>query len=225
MHATTFERMVWLPRHPMRQAVKRAVDLVVGWALLMLLSPVFVGCGLLVLATSRGGVVFRQVRLGYLGRPFVMYKFRTMVAGCSDDLHREYVGQLLDKDTAAGTGGARGLYKLEADPRVTRVGGFLRRSSLDELPQLWNVVKGDMSLVGPRPALPWEAERFGAADRRRFLVRPGLTGLWQVSGRSRLTMRQSLALDLEYVDRQSFWLDLWILIRTLPAVLSGDGAQ
>lgn len=207
-----------------RAAVKRAFDVTAAALLLGLTLPLLVATGLLVLTTSRGGVLFRQVRLGRFRRPFVMYKFRTMVAGCSDDVHQRYVAQLLAQDTGAPTGGERGLYKLEDDPRITRAGRLLRRASLDELPQLWNVLIGDMSLVGPRPALPWEAELFGTAHDRRYLVRPGLTGLWQVSGRNRLTMRQGLLLDLEYVERQSFLLDLRILLKTVVVVLSADGS-
>jgi lipopolysaccharide/colanic/teichoic acid biosynthesis glycosyltransferase len=205
-------------------AVKRGFDVAVASLALILLLPIIVVIALVVLATSRGPMVFRQTRVGRLGRPFVLYKFRTMVVGSSDQIHRDYVSKLLADDAEPPTGGERGLYKLEADPRVTKVGRFLRRSSLDELPQLWNVLKGDMSLVGPRPALPWEAVLFGSGHHRRFLVPPGLTGLWQVSGRSTLTMRKGLDLDLEYVDRRSFLLDLKILIKTVPAVLSADGS-
>jgi lipopolysaccharide/colanic/teichoic acid biosynthesis glycosyltransferase len=133
------------------------------------------------------------------------------------------VRQLLAEEQPS-AGGGRGLYKLEHDPRVTPLGHFLRRSSIDELPQLLNVVRGEMSLVGPRPALPWEVELVGPAYRPRFAVLPGLTGLWQVSGRNHLTMRQGLDLDLEYVRRRSFAFDLWILFRTIPAVLTTRGA-
>jgi lipopolysaccharide/colanic/teichoic acid biosynthesis glycosyltransferase len=146
-----------------------------------------------------------------------MLKFRTMVVDGDDSAHREYVRRLL-------TGSAEpedGLYKLGADPRVTRVGAVLRKASIDELPQLINVLRGDMSLVGPRPALPWEAALFPDWAAPRFTVRPGLTGLWQVSGRNRLTMLDGLVLDADYVARQSLFLDLAILLRTVPAVLRG----
>jgi lipopolysaccharide/colanic/teichoic acid biosynthesis glycosyltransferase len=133
------------------------------------------------------------------------------------------VCRLLTQDRPP-AGGQRGLYKLEDDPRITPLGRLLRRTSIDELPQLFNVIRGDMSLVGPRPALPWEAEMMAGAHGRRFLVRPGITGLWQVSGRSTLTMRQALELDVEYERRQSFALDLLILLKTLPVVLSARGA-
>jgi lipopolysaccharide/colanic/teichoic acid biosynthesis glycosyltransferase len=203
---------------------KRAFDLVLAVILLCLLLPLLVVSALLVRITSPGPVLFRQVRVGRFGRPFVMYKFRTMYEGSSDGIHRAYVSKLLT-DEHPPAGGESGLFKLEADPRVTRVGGLLRRTSLDELPQLLNVVRGDMSLVGPRPALPWEVELMGAAHERRLLVPPGLTGLWQVSGRNFLTMREGLALDLEYVRRQGFWFDLVILLKTVPVVLFSGGAR
>jgi lipopolysaccharide/colanic/teichoic acid biosynthesis glycosyltransferase len=147
--------------------------------------------------------------------PFRMLKFRTMRDGCDDGAHRDYVRRLLADDVAA----QDGLYKLVDDPRVTRVGAVLRGLSIDELPQLLNVLKGDMTLVGPRPALPFEAELFPEWATPRYLVAPGLTGLWQVSGRNRLTMLQGLNLDVEYVAKRSFVVDLLILLRTVPAVL------
>jgi len=202
---------------------KRAFDVVAASLLLLLLSPLLLVVALAVRLTSPGKALFRQTRVGLYGRPFVLYKFRTMYAGCPDDIHRAYVRKLLleDDPPAAGRGG---VYKLEADPRITPLGRFLRRTSIDELPQLVNVVRGDMSLVGPRPALAWEAELLGPQERQRFLVRPGVTGLWQVSGRNHLTMRQGLVLDLEYVRRQSFGLDLLIILKTVPTVLSTQGA-
>jgi lipopolysaccharide/colanic/teichoic acid biosynthesis glycosyltransferase len=138
-----------------------------------------------------------------------------MRAGASDAIHRDFVTRMLAEAPEAVA--PDGFYKLAADPRITPVGAWLRRTSLDELPQLVNVIRGDMSLVGPRPVLGWEAELFTEAARIRFRVRPGLTGLWQVSGRARLTMPQALELDAQYVHRQSLWLDLSILARTVPA--------
>jgi lipopolysaccharide/colanic/teichoic acid biosynthesis glycosyltransferase len=205
-----------------RRSGKRLFDLVVASVCLLLLVPALLVVALLIRATTPGPALFRQTRLGRYGRPFVLYKFRTMYTDCADDIHRDYVRKLFAQDEAP-VGGLRGLYKLEADPRVTPVGRLLRRTSIDELPQLLNVIRGDMSLVGPRPALAWEAELFGPAHQR-FLVPPGVTGLWQVSGRNRLTMRQGLVLDIEYVQRQTFALDLAILFKTLPAVLSTNGA-
>jgi lipopolysaccharide/colanic/teichoic acid biosynthesis glycosyltransferase len=204
-----------------QDSAKRAVDLAVALALILTLAPLLVILILLVRSTSAGPALFRQQRLGRDQRPFTMLKLRTMHVGRDDRIHREYVASLLSPGSEAVPSPGRGLYKLEADPRVTRVGAWLRRTSLDELPQLCNVLRGEMSLVGPRPVLPWEAELFGEQYLRRFAVRPGLTGLWQVSGRSRLSMGKALELDVEYVARRSFWFDLVILIRTVPAVLRG----
>jgi lipopolysaccharide/colanic/teichoic acid biosynthesis glycosyltransferase len=207
-----------------RRGSKRLLDGGLALILLCLLAPVFLCVLLIVRFTTPGGAIHRQTRIGRNGRPFVMYKFRTMHANADDEIHRTYVRRLLSEDVAP-VGGERGLYKLDADPRVTRVGRTLRRTSLDELPQLVNVLQGRMSLVGPRPALPWEAELFPAKYSARFLVRPGLTGLWQVSGRSRLTMHAGLDLDLEYVRTQSFRLDAKILLKTVVTVFRSDQAS
>lgn len=203
-----------------REASKRVLDVVLAAAAIVVLSPLLLMlCGLVWL-TSPGPAFFRQTRVGRDRRPFTLLKLRTMYVNNDDRIHREYVTSLLtdERPEASGNGG---LFKLEADPRVTRVGSLLRRTSLDELPQFFNVFRGEMSLVGPRPVLPWEEELFSEADRRRFEVKPGITGLWQVSGRSKLTMREALELDSEYVRRRSLALDLLILIRTVPALLRG----
>jgi len=201
----------------MTAVVKRLLDVVLASAGLLALSPLLAALWLLVRFDSPGPAVFSQQRLGRGEHPFTLYKFRSMRTGTSDAIHREYVTKML----AGATDTVNGLYKLDGDPRVTPLGAWLRRTSLDELPQLVNVVRGDMSLVGPRPVLAWEAEMFDDAARVRFRVRPGLTGLWQVSGRARLTMRQALELDAQYVRRQSLWLDLTILARTVPALRRG----
>ena len=153
-------------------------------------------------------------RVGRDKRPFAMLKFRSMYHECDDRLHREYVTQMLTDDSPGEEHAT--VYKLVDDPRVTRLGGFLRRSSLDELPQLINVVRGEMSLVGPRPVLAWEAELLGPECEARFGVKPGITGLWQVEGRNRLTMQEAVELDLQYVRRRNTSLDLRILLMTLP---------
>jgi lipopolysaccharide/colanic/teichoic acid biosynthesis glycosyltransferase len=210
-------------RGPAMRLAKRLLDLTVATAALTLLSPLLVIVTVLIRLTTPGPALFRQTRVGRNEQLFVLYKFRTMYGGCSDDSHREYVRALLTDDSPP-TGGERGLYKLEGDARITPLGRFLRRVSIDELPQLLNVLQGDMSLVGPRPALTWEAELIEPAYHQRFRVLPGLTGLWQVSGRNYLTMRQGLDLDIEYVRRQSFAFDLWILLKTIPVVLSTHGA-
>jgi len=203
-------------------AAKRAFDVVAATILIVILSPVLLIASLVVALTTPGPILFRQERLGRERRPFTMLKFRTMEDGADDAIHRDFVTRMFRDGDADPT---VPLHKLTDDPRVTTVGRFLRRSSLDELPQLLNVLVGDMSLVGPRPALPWEIELFDDRDLVRFDVRPGMTGLWQVSGRSVLTMRRALDLDAEYVDRRSLRLDLSILLRTLPIVVTGRGAS
>jgi lipopolysaccharide/colanic/teichoic acid biosynthesis glycosyltransferase len=168
--------------------------------------------------------MFRQRRVGRHRRLFVVNKFRSMYDGAGAECHRAYVLELIAGGIEPERHAPHGLYKLTADQRVTRVGGVLRRSSADELPQLWNVLRGQMSLVGPRPSIPYELERYPEHWSPRFDVKPGLTGLWQVSGRSRLTWTEMIELDLEYVERRSVRLNLSILLRTIPAVLRGDGA-
>jgi lipopolysaccharide/colanic/teichoic acid biosynthesis glycosyltransferase len=197
---------------------KRLLDLVLAAVGLVLLTPVLMTVALAVRVTSPGPALFRQVRIGKDGQPFTMLKFRSMRADVDDAIHRDYVSRLLTDDVAP-EGGAAGVYKLVGDPRVTRIGRFLRTSSIDELPQLLNVVRGHMSLVGPRPALSWEVELYQGRHRQRLAVKPGLTGLWQVSGRSALTMLQALDLDVEYVTRRCLGLDLAILAGTVPALM------
>lgn len=204
-------------------ALSRALDLTLAATLLVLLCPLMLLISLAVRLDSPGPVLFRQRRLGLRLAPFTLNKFRTMRHGASHDAHRAYVLSLI-----AGGGAPPGdgsIYKLTEDERVTRVGALLRRSSLDELPQLWNVLRGDMALVGPRPPIPYEVEHYPAHWFERFAVKPGLTGLWQVSGRSQLSLEQMVALDVEYVRRRSPWLDISILARTLPVVLSTRGAS
>jgi lipopolysaccharide/colanic/teichoic acid biosynthesis glycosyltransferase len=200
----------------------RAIDLLVSGAALVVLSPLLVTVAAAVRATSPGPALFRQVRVGYRGRPFVMLKFRSMTDGCDDAVHREYNRrELAGEDPREGESG---VYKPAADPRITRVGRLLRVTSLDELPQLFNVLGGTMSLVGPRPPLPAEVERYDTSIRRRLLVKPGLTGLWQISGRSDLSWEESVRLDLRYVENWSLALDLLILWKTAWAVVRSRGA-
>jgi lipopolysaccharide/colanic/teichoic acid biosynthesis glycosyltransferase len=200
----------------------RALDIVGAGLLLILLCPVLAAVALAVRLDTPGRVIFRQRRVGRDLEPFTVVKFRSMYASVGHDTHREYVTRLITSTPERADGGR--LYKLTADTRVTRVGRFLRRSSLDELPQLWNVLRGEMSLVGPRPSIPYEVEKYPQAWMARFSVRPGITGLWQVSGRSQLTWEQMIALDVEYVRRRSFRLNVWILLKTLPVVVLGKGA-
>ncbi|MDC0770884.1 sugar transferase [Streptomyces sp. HD] len=197
-----------------RRAIKAVVDRMGSAILLMLLAPLMVFVGLLVVLDSRGGAFYRQRRVGKDGREFTIFKFRTMVVGAHGAR-----AALADRNEGAGL-----LFKLRRDPRVTRVGAVLRRYSLDELPQLFNVLAGSMSLVGPRPPLPEESAAYGPDIRRRLLVKPGLTGLWQISGRSDLPWEEAVRLDLRYVEDWSLALDTVILWKTLRAVLHGQGA-
>jgi lipopolysaccharide/colanic/teichoic acid biosynthesis glycosyltransferase len=199
--------------------VKRAVDVVGAAVGLLLASPVLLAAAAAIRLDSRGRVLFRQDRLGLDGRSFQMLKFRTMRTDADDAIHREYVTRMLVDDAVEG--GKAGVFKLADDPRITRTGRWLRKTSLDELPQLINVLKGQMSLVGPRPVLAWEAELFTEEERLRFAVKPGLTGLWQVAGRNQMSMRDALRFDVEYVRHQSLTLDAKIAIRTVPALLKG----
>jgi len=194
---------------------KRALDLAGSGVLLVLLSPLLALVALLIRRTSKGPVFFLQERVGYNKRTFKIYKFRTMVP----DAEKLQAG-LEEQNEAGGP-----VFKIKEDPRITPIGKFLRRSSIDELPQLINVFKGDMSLVGPRPLPVRDYQGFNEDwQRRRFSVRPGITCLWQVTGRSSITFDQWMRLDLQYLDEWSFWLDLKILARTVPAVLKGSGA-
>jgi lipopolysaccharide/colanic/teichoic acid biosynthesis glycosyltransferase len=203
-----------------QEAAKRATDVVLSLLLIVILAPLLLLLCLLVRVTSAGPAVFRQQRVGRGRRIFTVLKLRTMYTGNDDRIHREYVANMLAGDLDAPQDGS-GLFKLDTDPRVTPLGVWLRRTSLDELPQLINVFRGEMSMVGPRPVLPWEAQLFDEPFQRRFAVKPGITGLWQVNGRSRLSMRRALELDVEYVTRRSFALDLAIMLRTGPALFRG----
>jgi lipopolysaccharide/colanic/teichoic acid biosynthesis glycosyltransferase len=182
--------------------------------LILLLGPVFAAVALAVRLNSSGPVLHRQTRIGRGGRPFTMTKFRTMVVDADRMRHR--LAEANEKDGR--------MFKIRHDPRITRVGRVLRRCSLDELPQLFNVVQGDMSLVGPRPPLPDEVAGYDEVELRRLAVKPGLTGLWQISGRSDLSWDETVTLDLRYVDNWSPSVDVGVLFRTVRAVVSGDGA-
>jgi lipopolysaccharide/colanic/teichoic acid biosynthesis glycosyltransferase len=202
---------------------KRLMDLAGALAALLVLSPFFLLIALAVKLSSKGPMLFRQQRIGQYGRRFTFLKFRSMFVNNSSDIHKEYVRKLIAGK--ADQRGREGVFKITDDPRITPIGRILRRTSLDELPQFINVLIGDMSLVGPRPPLPYEVEAYDVWHRRRLLeARPGITGLWQVSGRCRTRFDDMVRLDLQYARKQSLWLDLKILLRTPAAVLSGDGA-
>jgi lipopolysaccharide/colanic/teichoic acid biosynthesis glycosyltransferase len=201
--------------------LKRSVDIIGSLTALVLFMPMFLIVAVLVKLTSPGPVLFCQKRVGRYGKEFMFYKFRTMSTDNDPRIHQEYVAKLIAGDVSKSTG----LYKLVNDPRITPLGRFLRKSSLDELPQFLNVLKNDMSLVGPRPPLPYEFERYRTWHKRRVLeLKPGLTGLWQVEGRSRTTFDEMVRMDLRYAIQQSFWFDLKILLQTPTAMFSGRGA-
>jgi lipopolysaccharide/colanic/teichoic acid biosynthesis glycosyltransferase len=199
------------------------LDVTVAALALIVLAPLMLVIMAAIRLESRGPILFRQRRLGRSRAPFTVNKFRTMRVGVSHDVHREFVLSLIAGAQPLQADG-KPLFKLASDDRVTRVGRFLRRASLDELPQLWNVLHGEMSLVGPRPPIPYEVEHYPPHWFARFAVKPGVTGLWQVSGRSKLTLEEMIALDIDYVRQRSPWLNLWILLRTVPAVLTARGA-
>ena len=221
-------------------ALKRAFDLGLASLLLLLASPLFLLAAAAIKLTSRGPVFFRQTRVGMRGLPFVFLKFRSMRVGNDAAIHRQFTGDWIYGRTgngrkrpaprsvgaaAAGEGGGQevepGVHKIVGDPRVTFIGSLLRRTSLDELPQLWNVMRGDMSLVGPRPAIPYEVERYTEWHKRRLETLPGITGLWQVSGRNALSFEEMVRLDIRYIETWSVEQDMKILLKTLPALLLG----
>jgi len=205
----------WLLTIWLRSALKRSVDVLGALAGLVLLSPLLVVTAAAIRLESPGPLLFRQVRVGKRGRPFTMFKFRSMRTTAE-----------VEKSALAASNESAGgvLFKMKADPRVTRVGRIIRRLSIDELPQLINVLRGEMSIVGPRPALPAEVEQYDLQARKRLQTRPGLTCLWQISGRSELSFSEQVDLDLLYLQRKSLARDIEIIARTVPAVLSGKGA-
>jgi lipopolysaccharide/colanic/teichoic acid biosynthesis glycosyltransferase len=209
------------------RGIKRLIDIIGSVIALIGLSPIMLLIAFLVKCTSSGPVLFRQRRVGRYGVAFTFLKFRSMYANNDPKIHQEYVARLIagNVEPTAGDSAAKPTYKLVNDPRITRLGRFLRKSSLDELPQLINVLRGEMSLVGPRPPVPYEFERYDTWHKRRvFEVKPGITGLWQVKGRSKTTFDEMVRLDLRYIRTWTPCLDLKIILQTPRAVLSADGA-
>ena len=195
--------------------VKRAFDVIISFIMLMLLAPFLMVIAMAVWVEDGGSMLFAQTRVGRYGRLFKMYKIRSMCPNADKQL-----AELLEKNQLK-----EGVtFKLKDDPRMTRVGKWLRKYSFDELPQLYNVLIGDMSLVGPRPPIPREVALYRPADRRRLAAKPGITCIWQISGRSEIDFSGQVGLDVGYIETQSFWTDLKILVRTIPAVFSGKGA-
>ena len=203
------------PTGELRLAVKRLMDIAGGAVGLLLAGPILIATAIAIRVDSKGPIFFRQVRAGRNGRKFTMYKFRSMIVDAE-----EKKAALMHLNEMGGP-----VFKIQRDPRITRVGRFIRKTSIDELPQFFNILKGDMSLVGPRPPLPSEVEQYEAWQRRRLSVKPGLTGLWQVSGRNQIDFEEWMQLDLEYIDNWSLWLDLRIILKTVPTVLFHKGAS
>jgi exopolysaccharide biosynthesis polyprenyl glycosylphosphotransferase len=208
------------------QLTKRAIDVIGSLLALTLLSPLYVIIAVAIKLTSKGPILFKQDRVGQYGIRFSFLKFRSMYYKSDAKIHQEYVRRLISgKHDGKGADSIGNVYKIKDDPRVTPVGKFLRKTSLDEIPQFFNVLMGEMSLVGPRPPIPYEVEAYEVWHRRRFLeAKPGITGLWQVEGRSRTKFDEMVRLDLRYVKTWSPWLDIKILLRTPAAVFRGDGA-
>jgi lipopolysaccharide/colanic/teichoic acid biosynthesis glycosyltransferase len=204
---------------------KRLMDIVLSVLLLVGLLPLFALLVVLIWLDSPGPVLFRQQRVGECGRLFTFLKFRSMRIDADPTVHQEYVATFIRGEATPDVSVGTPLYKLVDDRRVTRVGKWLRRTSLDELPQLWNVLRGQMSLVGPRPPIPYEIEHYQPVHLQRLTVKPGITGLWQVSGRNKTTFEEMVALDIEYIQRRSLLLDFWLLLMTVPAVLLGRDAR
>lgn len=207
--------------HWFQKALKKGIDIIGAIAGIILFSPIMLIVALAVKITSPGPIIFRQTRLGLKGRRFPFYKYRSMYLNMDDRIHREYVSNLIEGQLEKVNQGEEGnpFFKIKDDPRITRVGKIIRKLSIDELPQFFNVLKGEMSLVGPRPPIPYEIENYKPWHLRRILeMKPGITGLWQVSGRSKTTFDEMVRLDLRYVQNWSVWLDLKILFRTVKEV-------
>jgi len=202
------------PKMTWRLMIKRMIDVLISSLLLVILAPIILIIAILIKATSEGPIHFTQQRIGYNGRIFACLKFRTMVKN-AEELKKD-ITELNEMDGP--------VFKIKNDPRITKIGRFLRKTSIDELPQLFNVLKGDMSLVGPRPPVPSEVCEYELSDRRRLSMRPGITCSWQVNGRNSIPFKKWMALDREYIDNWSLWLDIKILAKTIPAILSRKGA-
>lgn len=210
-----FGNAIWKIQCAITPLIKRILDITVALISLLLLSPLLLLVATLIKLESSGGTLFKQDRVGLNSVPFTMWKFRSMSVDA--EAQRSNLSQQNEM--------SRGItFKMKRDPRITRVGALIRKTSIDELPQLFNVLKGDMSLVGPRPPLPSEVSEYSRSDRLRLEVVPGITCLWQISGRSDIPFEQQVKLDIQYIEKQTLWFDLWVLLKTIPAVLKARGA-
>ncbi len=208
-------KLMWQIRFAIKPLTKRTLDIGVSVVVLVLISPILLIVAAMIKLESKGEVIFKQNRVGLNGVPFTMFKLRSM----SCDAEERRTNLEASNETANGV-----IFKIRRDPRITRVGRIIRKTSIDELPQLLNVIKGDMSLVGPRPPLPNEVSQYSRADRLRLAVTPGITCIWQISGRSDIPFKQQVKLDIQYIEKQNLWFDLWVLLKTVPAVLKARGA-
>jgi len=217
---TRFRERMWAERF-----VKRSIDVMSASLVMVLGFPFFLAVALLIKLTSRGPVFYSQLRIGEHGEVFTLYKFRTMRQGADDAIHREFTRSFIEgrMSNSSLDEKAPSVYKLTNDPRVTSIGNFLRKTSLDELPQFINIVKGEMTIVGPRPPLQYELEYYEEWHKLRLEVKPGLTGLWQVSGRSSVPFNEMVKLDLYYIEHWTLLLDFKIMMRTIPVMLFGSG--
>lgn len=197
---------------------KRIMDMIVALGLILAFSPIFILAAILIKMTSRGPVIFKQTRLGLNGQPFQILKFRTMRTDMEDDIHRAFMKKVIEKQKASGV---NQVFKMKNDPRVTLIGRILRKTSLDELPQLFNVLKGEMSMIGPRPPLAYEVECYKRWQLERLTGLPGITGLWQVSGRNHTDFETMVKQDIEYIRNRNLGMDIEILLKTVPAMLKG----
>lgn len=209
------KRLMWASVLGFSLGLKRVVDLIVSACALLALSPIYAATALLITLEDRGPIFFKQKRIGYRGRPFYMWKFRSMVTN-ADQIKDQLLSQNQHADGVT--------FKMKNDPRITKVGRFIRKYSIDELPQFWNVFRGEMSIVGPRPPVPKEVDLYSVEERKRLLAKPGLTCFWQVGGRSDIDFSGQVQLDVQYIRSESVWLDLKLLFLTIPAVLLGKGA-
>lgn len=209
--------------HKVQQFLKRVIDLVLSIVGLLVLWPIFGVIAIAIKLDSPGKIFFKCRRVGRDGRPFEIYKFRSMISGGDDSRYMEYLRKLIESDKT-GKSDTLPYRKMVGDPRITRVGKYLRRYYLDELPQLFNVLQGDMSLVGPRPHIQFEVNNYTPTQLRRLSVKPGLTGLWQVEGKKNCSFSELIQLDLEYIDNWSLWLDLRLITRTMLLVFPSGGA-
>jgi lipopolysaccharide/colanic/teichoic acid biosynthesis glycosyltransferase len=207
----------------MYEITKRIMDLILGILFLLFILPILLIIALVILIEDGEPILYRSIRVGRNGKPFMLYKFRTMVKVADEKKNSEYVQKLLSGELGPERGNA--LYKLSNDPRITKVGRFIRKYNLEELPQFFNIIEGNMSLVGPRAALPYEVNVYEVFQKRRFEAKPGITGIWQIQGRSQVTFNEMIQLDIEYIDRRSILLDIEILFATIPIMLFAKGAS